>query len=303
MLKELTLVRNHRKNELASQLKPWLFVGPAAILLILILMVPVVKVIQYSFYDNKFFDRNSPFIGLANYKAIFNDERMIKMAIFTPLFTIGSMVLHLLIGVLLAAGLNSKVNLRTITILRVIFVLPWVFTAAVVAVIWQLILNPQGVLNSVLSGFGPRVITEWLGNPKLVIWSLLFINAWRGYPFAMVSFLAGLQNISISLYEAAKVDGASKVRQFFSITLPQLKPIILSVGLLDCIWTMNLFPLIWLTTGGGPNGATESIATLTYRMAFNEFEFGKASALGVISLIITLILTMFYLKAQNQNDV
>jgi multiple sugar transport system permease protein len=295
------LIAQRRKRDAIRLIKPWLFVGPAAILLFIILLVPVVKVIQYSFFENRFFDKNSPFVGLANYKAVFADDRIGKMALFTVLFTIGSVFLHLLIGILLAVGVNSKVNTTWTTVFRVVFILPWVFTAAVVAVIWQLMLNPQGVFNSLLSSaFGRRVITEWLGNPKLAIGTLLFINAWRGYPFCMISLLAGLQNIPKSIYEAAEVDGATGLRQFFSITLPQLKPVFLSVGLLDGIWTMNLFPLIWLTTGGGPNGTTESIATLTYRMAFDEFEFGRASALGVVALIITLFLTRFYLKAQSQ---
>lgn len=98
------------------------------------------------------------------------------------------------------------------------------------------------------------------------------------------------------------MDGASKLRQFFSLTIPQLKPVILSVSLLDGIWTMNLFPLIWLTTGGGPQGVTESIATFTYRLSFTEFQFGHASAMAVIGLILTLTFVLFYLRAQKTTD-
>ena len=131
--------------------------------------------------------------------------------------------------------------------------MPWVFTAAVVAVTWQLILLPQGILNSVLSRIvHQRILINWLGQPFTAMVTLIVVNAWRGYPFCMTSFLAGLQNIPENLYEAARIDGANTRQLFFRITIPQLKPIILSVVLLDSIWTLNLFPLIWLLTGGGP---------------------------------------------------
>jgi multiple sugar transport system permease protein len=114
----------------------------------------------------------------------------------------------------------------------------------------------------------------------------------------MVSLLAGLQSISKELYEAAYVDGADSFRTFLHITIPQLRPILLSIGLLDMIWTLNLFPLIWLLTGGGPNGATETIAIFTYKLAFNEFQFGQASAMAVIGVAVTMVITLFYLKYQ-----
>lgn len=294
-IKQNTIVIGRVKNSA----KPWLFLMPALVLLVLVILYPVCKVIQYSFFENMMYAKSPKFIGLQNYITVLKDSRLIKMLVFTVIFTLGSVFLHICIGILFAVKLNSKINPKILSIFRVIFVLPWVFTAAVVAVVWQLMLTPQGVVNTILSQItGARVMVEWLGTSTTAIISLLIINAWRGYPTCMVSFLAALQNIPSDIYEAASVDGAGKIKQFFSITLPQLKPVILSVGLLDGIWTMNLFPLIWLTTGGGPFGATETIATLTYRLSFVEFEFGKASALGVIGLIITMIGVVFYMRVQ-----
>lgn len=282
---------------------PWLFLLPALLVMAAVIAFPIFKVIQYSFIDNIFLAEDMRFVGLSNYVKVLQDPRTGKMLLFTVVFTLGSVVLHSALGVLFAVLLNGRISSGALAFFRVLYVLPWIFTAAVVAITWQLILNPQGVANVLLSAaMGRKVMVEWLGKPVLAVFSLLLINAWRGYPTCMVSFLAGLQNIPVSLYEAAEVDGAGKVRQFFSITLPQLRPIICSMAILDGIWTMNLFPLIWLTTGGGPLGTTETIATLTYRMSFVEYEFGRSSALAVIGLLITTVGIVFYMKLQKQVD-
>ena len=282
--------------------EPYLFVGPAMFLLIILLLVPIFKVIIDSFYDNSFISANAPFIGLENYLAIFKKPILIKVISNSLIFTIASVALHLVIGMGLAVGLNQSINRVALAVFRAIFILPWIFTAAVVALAWKLILTPLGVLNFIIGIFAQTKVTiEWLGNPALVLLTLILINAWRGYPFVMVSILAGLQSIDQEMYEAASIDGAGALGQFRYVTLPQLKPILLSVGLLDGIWTLNLFPLIWLTTGGGPNGATETIATITYKLAFNQFEFGQASAMAVLAIIFTLVITVYYLKYQKMD--
>jgi multiple sugar transport system permease protein len=114
----------------------------------------------------------------------------------------------------------------------------------------------------------------------------------------MISLLAGLQGISQDLYEAAEVDGANAYHQFISITIPQLKPIILSMAMLDCIWTMQQFPLVWMTTGGGPIHATEMLSTYTYKLAFSKYEFSLASASAVIILIFSMVLASVYVRRQ-----
>ncbi len=297
------MLSNTKFAKVKKQLTPWLFVGPAALILVVVLLVPIINVIRYSFLSNMIMPGEHEFVWFDNYITVLKDADFMNMIYFTVVFTLGSVLLHITFGVLLAVALNTKINKFALTFFRILFILPWVFTAAVVAVVWQLIMTPLGVGNSVLSLiFGEQILLDWLGNPKLVIVSLLIINAWRGYPHCMISVLAGLQSIPTSIYEAAAVDGAGTFRKFFSITLPQLKPVLASVSLLDAIWTMNLFPLIWLTTGGGPSGMTETIATMTYRFAFVEYQFGYSSALAVIGLILTMGVTVFYIKAQKKLD-
>lgn len=296
-------MRIKKNHKLLKKMTPLFFLAPSIILLVAVILYPVLKVFQYSFVENIMHDGNYKYVGFENYIAVLTDERLLKMVGFTLLFTTVSVILHIVIGVLFAVLLNQKINPRVLAFFRIIYIMPWLFTAAVVGVIWQLLLNPQGFVNAIIGQFiGENVIIDWLGNPTLAIIAIILINAWRGYPTCMISFLAGLQNIPESIYEAASMDGASTLRQFFSMTVPSLKTVIISVGVLDAIWTMNLFPLIWLTTGGGPFGSTETLATFIYRLSFVEFEFGYASALAVVGFILSMIGVIFYSKIQKNLD-
>jgi len=139
---------------------------------------------------------------------------------------------------------------------------------------------------------------NWFGELGLALPALILVNLWRGYPFVMLMLLAALQSISPELYEAAAVDGAGACARFRYVTIPSIKPVIASVGLLDAIWNFRLFDLVYLTTGGGPLNSTHVLATYTYRLAFESFEFGKASALAVMMLLCTLVLSFFYFRYQ-----
>jgi multiple sugar transport system permease protein len=182
-----------------------------------------------------------------------------------------------------------------------VYILPWLFTIAVIAVIWRLLLDPSGVVNYVLQSLG--VLQEgvnWLSDPGKALWAVTFVNIWSGYPFFMISLLAGLQGIPNDLYEAAAVDGANPVQRFLHVTLPQLRPVIISMAVLDLIWTSQQFALIWMLTGGGPLNVTEVLSTFTYKQAFSEYEFATASAAAVIVLLLTMILAFFYVRLQRE---
>lgn len=177
------------------------------------------------------------------------------------------------------------------------------FNATVIAILWKLLLNPNGIVNYLL--VNAHLITEkisWLSDRSIVLGVLTFINIWAGYPFYMISILAGLQGISSNLYEAASIDGATPVQQFFHITLPQLKPILISIAMLDFIWTTQNFSLIWLLTAGGPSHATEMMSTYVYTTAFMEYQYSQASAAAVIILLACVVLAIFYVRNQTRTD-
>jgi len=191
----------------------------------------------------------------------------------------------------------------TRAIFRVVYILPWVFTASIIAVLWRLMLNPNGIVNYLLITLGiadQRI--EWLSSRQLALQTVTFINIWAGYPFYMVSLLAGLQGIPDELYEAGTIDGANGLRLFRHITLPQLRPIIISLAMLDFIWTMQQFTLIWMTTGGGPIRSTEVLSTFTYKLAFSEYEFSLASTNAFIILLLSMFVAVFYVRHQRASD-
>lgn len=269
-----------------------------------LMVIPIVMVIGYSLMDNVIMKKNPQFVGFKHYSDILTSESFWSAVTNTLFFTGVSVIAHLIIGLAFAMMLNTGLlGNRTKALFRTIYVLPWLFTVAIIAVLWRLLLEPNGVVNYVLMAAnltGTQV--EWLSQPETALFAVTFINIWSGYPFYMVSLLAGLQGIPTDYYEAAQVDGASAWQRFTSITLPQLKPIIISMALLDFIWTTQQFALIWMTTGGGPLGSTEMLSTFTYKLAFSKYQFGTASAAAVIVLAISMVLAFFYVRAQKARD-
>ncbi len=203
-----------------------------------------------------------------------------------------------MLGLSFALLLNSRlIGAVPRAIFRGLYVLPWLFTVAVIAVLWRMLLAPNGIVNFLLN-----TNIEWLASPQLALGTVTFINIWAGYPFFMVSLLAGLQGIPSDLYEAATVDGASPVQRFWNVTVPQLRPIIVSLVLLDLIWTSQQFALIWLTTGGGPIDVTEMLSTFTYKLAFAKYDFSMASTSAVLVLAMSMIVAVLYVRHQKARD-
>jgi multiple sugar transport system permease protein len=281
-------------------LAPYSYQALTIVLLAMLMLIPIITVVRFSLLDNVIMTRHSSFVGLQNYLTVITDDTFRVSVGNTLYFTVMSVIFHLVVGMGFALLLNSRsINPVIRSILRVFYIMPWVFTATIIAIIWRLLLDPLSIVNYVLKAV--RVIggnVEWFSSPTVAIHALTFVNIWAGYPFYMVSLLAGLQGIPNELYEAAIIDGANEPQKFRHITVPQLMPIILSIAMLDFIWTMQVFPLVWMTTGGGPIHATEMLGTYTYKLAFSTFKFSLASASAVIILILSLSVAFFYVRHQ-----
>ncbi|WP_184501461.1 MULTISPECIES: carbohydrate ABC transporter permease [Rhizobium] len=290
------------RYSILRKMVPYFYVSPATLLLVLLMLFPMVMVFKYSLMDGAIMKKDAAFAGVQNYLTIFENPVFWQSVVQTLYFTIMSVVFHFIIGLAFALLLNTnRVDPLIRSILRVLFILPWLFTAVIIAIIWRLLLDPNGVVNSVLMAL--HIINfkvEWFSSTRTAIHALTFANIWAGYPLYMVSLLAGLQGISKELYEAAGIDGANELQKFWYITIPQLMPIIISITLLDFIWTMQVFPLVWMTTGGGPIYSTEVLSTFTYKLAFSQYEFSLASASAMIILIISMSVTYFYIKHQQR---
>ena len=290
------------RSSLVRRLVPYGYLSPTVLLVVVLMVVPIVMVISYSFRDNVIVQENSVFTGLANYTKVLSDPDFLVAMKNTAIFISVSTAAHLILGLGFAMMLNTPLLGGVAkAVFRIVYILPWLFTIAVIAVIWRLLLDPSGVINYVLHALG--IIqngVDWLGSPSTALWAVTFANIWSGYPFFMISLLAGLQGIPADLYEAAAVDGTNWFQRFFYVTLPQLRPVIISMAVLDLIWTSQQFALIWMMTGGGPLNTTEMLSTYTYKQAFSEYEFATASAAAVIVLLITMVLAFFYVRSQRE---
>ena len=289
---------------LAKTATPYGFVAPTVILLTALMIVPIVLVVSYSVSTGSITSKNATFTGVDNYVELLTNGDFWNAALNTLLFTVCSVAAHLVIGLGFSMMLNSKLlGAVPRAIFRVVYILPWLFTASIIAVLWRLLLDPQGVINYLLQSIhltGSPI--AWFGDPGTAMLAVTVMNIWAGYPFFMISLLAGLQGVPADLYEAARVDGASPFQQFLNVTLPHLKPIIVSMAMLDVLWTTQQFALIWLTTGGGPISVTEMLSTFTYKLAFTGFDFSMASASAVIVLIFSLGVAVFYVRSQRSES-
>lgn len=304
-IKNIKIKKDNRfSNKYRKALRPYGFLLPTILVLGLLMAVPIFMNIGYTFFDNVIMNKNPVFVGLNNYYEVLTDSTF-KIALKnTLIYAITSVAGHLLLGLIFALMLNSKYLHRHIkSLFRVIYILPWVFTMAVTAVLWRLILNPNGVANYVLMNLGIlHEKVEWLSNPQYALIVTICVNIWAGYPFHMVSILAALQGVSQDLYEASTVDGANSFKQLYCITLPQIKPVIISLMMLDFIWNVQQFVLVWMLTGGGPIHATEVLSTHTYKLAFSQYEFSLAATSSIIMLCISMVVGFFYVRYQKKGD-
>ena len=292
------------KQVLKKKLTPYGYLLPTIILLFILLVIPVIMVIGYSFFDNVIVNKNPVFVGLKNYATVLHDKNFWNAISNTLFFVIVSMVAHLVIGMVFALVLNTRyLGNKTKGIFRVIYALPWMFTASVIAIRWRMMLDPSGVLNYLMMTL--HITSDkvsFLATRSIALQAVTLINIWSGYPFYMISILAGLQGISTDLYEASSLDGANTIQTYLRITLPQLKPILISLLMLDFVWTLQQFALIWMTTGGGPVNATETVSTYIYKQAFTKYQYSTASTGAVLLLIVCSIVGVLYVRQQRSED-
>jgi multiple sugar transport system permease protein len=277
----------------------WLGLAPAALCLLLVLVYPVLANVGYSFTNKSFLFADVGFVGLKNYFDVLGDEVFgFWSALRTSLlWTVGAVTLQFLVGLLAAVLLNQDVIGQRF--FRVLLLVPWAFPVIVYAMIWRWMLNDQGGVITWLAvalGLMPEPVFL-LGQPSTALPTVIAIAVWYGYPFMAASLLAGMQSISEEYYEVARIEGASTFQQFWHVTLAFLRPVILIVLVLRTIWTFNAFELIYLLTGGGPNGATLTLPLLAYNLGWQQFLPGKAATVSVLMLFVLAIAAFVYFRA------
>ncbi|MHB8277614.1 MAG: carbohydrate ABC transporter permease [Candidatus Humimicrobiaceae bacterium] len=280
------------KIKLKESVLGYFFVAPAVIFCILFLAYPFIQSIILAFFK---WDgvTNWQFIGINNFIELFTKERFFYKALSnTLMFTILSSLGMIMIGFILAILIDMKILFWKIY--RFVFFLSNVLSFIVLAFLFLKILAPQGLINSILEKFGVEAII-WL-DAKKSIFIIIAISIWQGSGLPMIFFLAGLKNIQKEIYESAMIDGASTVRRVFTISVPLLKNVFLTLIVMLLIFNFKVFDIVWAMSQGGPYGSTEVLGTLLYKNAFQELRFGYASSIGFIMIIISGILAFFYVK-------
>lgn len=265
----------------------YMFILPALAVYIVVILLPILRGIDYAFTDWDGLNRSINYIGFANFQRMAGDVQ-VRSAIGTTLIIAFSLVaIKVTIGLLLALVVDS--NLRSRNYLRIIFFMPVVLTPIIVSYMWKYIFSNQGPLNLILNAVGLESL-RWLGDPTPALISVIIVTAWQSVGLSMVIFLAGLQAVPPELNEAAMMDGASRLKRLWFVTLPMLAPAMTICVVIALIQGLRFFDQIYALTRGGPGYATETLSTMIYRISFQfgEFSYGAAVAL-TFSLIVALI--------------
>lgn len=264
----------------------WALIAPCLLFLLLVGLYPTIYVFALSF--SKFVPgEGMHFIGLDNYARTLASPRFWHGLTVTAWFAVFGVGVQLLIGFVLALSLQA-IDSRMRKIVTTLFLIPFMITPAVVAVLWRLIYHPSvGPLNATLAMFGIEG-PAWVTSDYALL-SLVVADIWQWTPFMTILLLAGLQSLSQEVYEAAYVDGATSWQAFRDMTLPQMKPFIFLAVFLRFIDAFKLFDLVFVITHGGPGDVTESISYYTYVIGFKYFDLGMAAAMSVLQLIIIII--------------
>lgn len=282
--------------------EPYLFLFPTMLLLILMFGYPLINSIAMAFQDYKLTAPNDiAFNGLDNFKKLFTETDfwlIVKNSFVYVIFSVGG---QFLLGLTLAMALNKKFPFRGLY--QAIIFLPWSFSAFVIGLMHRWAFNGEyGVVNDLLLKFS--IITEkiaWLGTPGLSLLVVIVAMIWMGIPFFAIMILAALQSIPNEMYEAAAIDGCGVLRKFFQITFPYIKPTLIITLLLRTIWIFNSFDLIVVITNGGPANYSQTLPSYMYTKAFSSYDFGLASALGVVLMVVLVLYVTMFLKVTKYN--
>ncbi|NBJ93253.1 carbohydrate ABC transporter permease [Parablautia muri] len=283
---------------------PFIMLLPAVLAVMIVSVYPTLRTVGMSFFDKSLLSRKEPFIGLANYAEAFGKTELWLYICNTLFFAIVSLILGVALAMYVAVKLIKPLPGKGF--FRAMFLTPWVTPPLVASFTWRILFSENfSPINSILLRLGwiktpisflnsTDVFLGFLSVPLLM---LVIINVWSIFPFLMVMFIAGLQTVPAELYEAATMDGAGKIKQFWKITVPCIRPVIAVSILLELIWQFNNFNISYMVTSGGPLGRTKLLAVEVYQQAFTNFRYGYASAVSVIMMLVAAIPAVLYVRS------
>jgi ABC-type sugar transport system permease subunit len=299
---EMSPRRSQAERHWARYRAGYLFVLPAFLLYAVFMIYPFAQSIYLSFTSWNGADPVKQWIGLANYRELLHDHQLGSALkhnlIWVVIGTAGPMIIGLFLAVLLWK------RPRGFTLFRTAYFMPQVLSSVVIAIVWGWIYNPIfGLLNKSLDKVGLQTVSRgWLGDPHFALYAVLVAAIWAETGFVFVVFLAGLQNVSRDLLEAATIDGANSWQRFWDVTVPQLANVVTVVGALLLIGGFNVFDIVFVMTSGGPNNATEVIGTYTYTEAFTQNRVGYAATLSLVMTAISLVASFVFIRLRERSE-
>ncbi|WP_186446191.1 carbohydrate ABC transporter permease [Paenibacillus cremeus] len=272
-----------------NRLLPYALIFPNVFIYTLFILVPVIWVFYLSFTNFTILNPGR-WIGLSNYKVLLGDDTFHMALKNTLLYWLFTVIPTMAIGLVLASFLNTKIS--GLAAYRSFIYLPGVISSVAVCMTWLWLLDPRrGPINMLLESLKLHG-RDWLHEPQTALYSVMIIGIWTGVGYAMIIFLAGLQGIPEHLYEAAMIDGASTLRQFVHITIPLLRPITFFLFITMTIRSFQVFDFVFILTNGGPANTSTTIVNEIVKSSFQDYRMGYASAIAIILLLITLIVTV-----------
>lgn len=305
---EAASARRYRRPSVLEQMwssrADYLYVLPALVVMLIVIAYPIYYTIELSFFKTPpgLQLRDKIFIGTDNYSAILSSEVFWHVTLNTVIWTIASTAISFVLGFCSALALHRDFAGRAV--LRAILIIPWVISAVAASYIWKWIYHSDfGVLGAILVELGLLDRQpNFIDNVNSVLPSLIVVNIWREFPFAMIMLMAGLQTVPEQLLRAAKVDGASTWQRFWHVTFPHLRGVSTVTVLLLAVANFNSFIIPWIMTGGGPSNASHIWITHIYELAFGRQRWGVAAAYSVLLFIILMVLGYFYVRALSGNE-
>jgi multiple sugar transport system permease protein len=286
--------RKYRIYRLQKASAPYIFILPGVVFYLMVTIVPMITGFWMSFHNWSIIRPTQPWVGLANYRKLLADPLFWTSMKNTLTYSLGvvplQMVLALLVALLLNTGIKGK------KYFRLLYYLPVITPLSIAAVIWTWMYHPNlGIFNQIVSliGLQPQ---DWLGDPNWAMFSVILVAIWSGIGYRMVVYLAALQGIPRTYYEAAAIDGAGRWDAFRYITLPLLKPTTLYILVTSVISSFQVFGLINVLTGGGPLDATQVVVSYIFKRAFGDLQFGLAAAMSFVLFGIILVITVIQWK-------
>jgi raffinose/stachyose/melibiose transport system permease protein len=278
------------------------FLLPALLLYLLLALLPIFQGAFYSAFDWNGLEPLDQFVGLDNYRDAFADPVFLDALRHVGMILVLSLALQLPFALGLAVLLNLRMRGRAL--FRLLFFLPFVLSDVITAIVWRLLLQPGGLLDSTMDGVGLEGHVQlWLADPDVVLYTVFVVVSWKYFGFHMILYLAGLQQIPPELEEAAALDGASRAQIFRYVTLPLLAPTVRISVFLSIIGSLQLFDLVWVMTNGGPVGASHTTVTYMLERGFERSQFGYGSAVAVIAFLISFGFALGYQRFVLRRDV